>query len=97
MRIPKKHIKREFDILVLGDWGELDNIAKESVDDILPHVKKIVDNPRTMLGLFMGDLAYDLCDEAINSSISCIKYKSMLIVAELITSRIALMPVLGNH
>lgn len=81
MKVPKKNTKQEFDLLVIGDWGELDDNSRKSVDDILPFVKEVVNNPRTMGGLFMGDLAYDLCDEAINSSISCHKYKPMMITA----------------
>ena len=67
------------------------------MDDILPHISKVMENPKTMAALFMGDLAYDLCDEEVGSPISCSKYKPMLIAAELITNRIPFMPILGNH
>ena len=97
MRVPKKSIASEFDVLVLGDWGELDEDTQGTVDDIMPHIARVVENPRTMAALFMGDLAYDLCDEEIGSPISCEKYKPMLIACEPITTRIAFMPVLGNH
>lgn len=72
MRVPRKTIRSEFDVVALGDWGQLNDEARENkVDDILPHIRKVVDNPRTMLGLFLGDLAYDICDEDDPLKINC--------------------------
>lgn len=82
---------------MLGDWGELNEKTHGTVDDILPHIAKVMENSKTMAALFMGDLAYDLCDEEVGSPVSCLKYKPMLIAAELITTKIPFMPVLGNH
>jgi hypothetical protein len=49
----------------MGDWGILDDLHRGIYNDIVPQLKSL--NVGYSLAVFLGDMAYDLCDVNIQT------------------------------
>jgi hypothetical protein len=83
---------------VIGDWGLLEE-KKDEYYDIFPLLQKRIEAETFAAFIFLGDMAYSLCDRDNDTKIetSCAKYPAFLNAIEFLTSKVPFMPTLGNH